>query len=126
METPTRPAALEGVVDVDGLKVVVVLGVVNVVAPVVVAVGVVRVGLVPAEVGELVGGVVPVTGGVEVPDGVDVPGVPEGDVAGVDEPAEVDEPDKVVAGVDEPPPGVVPVMPVRLWRNCVSQGAWMM
>ena len=35
--------------------------------------GAVRVGLVPAEVGELVGGV-PVTGRVEVPDGVDVAG----------------------------------------------------
>ena len=68
----------------------------------------------------------PVTGRVEGPDGVNVPG----DVAGVDEPAEADEPDEVVvgveAGVDEPPLGFVPVMLVMLWHNCVSQGAWIM
>jgi len=51
-------------------------------------------------VGELVGGVVQMTGGVEVPDGIDVAGVLEGEVQvlNVDGPAEGDEMDEMVAG----------------------------
>lgn len=52
--------------------------------------------------GELVGGVVQMTGGVEVPDGIDVAGVLEGEVQvlNVDGPAEGDEMDEMarVAG----------------------------
>lgn len=62
-------------------------------------------------------GVVVLTTGVEVPDGTEAVGVPVGEVPGVDEPTEVDEPAEVVVGavVDQPPVGVVvPLMPSRL------------
>lgn len=96
-------------------------------------VGVVGVGLVvPVAVAvsttevESVGVVVPVVG-LEVPDRVETLD-PVAVAVGVDEPGEIDEPPEVVAGVDtgidEPPLGVVPLIPASLQRNSVSRSTW--
>ncbi|KAN0088850.1 hypothetical protein V8E55_005907 [Tylopilus felleus] len=83
VETPTRPAVLMEVVgaEVGGLEIMVVVRVVNVDGPVVVT-------------------------GAEAPNGVNIAGMLEGEVAGVDGLVEEDGPTEVVAremGVDEPP-----------------------